>query len=278
MKIKNKIIILLSVLMVFLTGCTRQEYNVSINDNNSVDLTIKVLISKESYNLISTFGIDINELEENKQVDTGTEIDKINALFQETAMMFHEYGFNITTLDDAVEIGFKAEKSYLTIDEFNTEIKKLCDNNLCGLNLDIQHTDKTNLQEYKAYGTLDYLIDKDMGLSDETIKTYFDEQYDTSNMTAVAYINMPLSTPITNHDGVESNNGISWETSYSEGQKEVHIISLLKDNTTFYIIGVVSFVILLVVGFFIIRALKFKKEKENSALSDEYEEERENNA
>lgn len=279
MKIKKKIIIILSIIVVFLTGCTRQEYNININDNNSVDFTIKVLISKESYNLISSFGIDINELEENKQKETGTSIDTINALFQETARMLHNYGFNITTLDDAVEVGFKAEKSYLTIEEFNSEIKKLCDNNLSGLALDIQYTDKTNLKEYKAYGTLDYLIDKDMGLDDETIKTYFNDQYDTSDMTATAYINMPLSTPVTNHDGeVSTNNGaISWTTSYNDGQKEVHIVSLLKNNTILYIIGVVCFVILLIVGFFIIRASKFKREKESSALSDEYEEEKESN-
>lgn len=280
---KTKKIILLTIIMLFmifgLCGCTRQEYEVNINDNDSVELSMKILISKESYNLMSSFGIDINELEENKIEGTGTTVDQVNVLFQESAMLLNNYGFEITPLDDAVELGFSAKKTYLTIEEFNSEIKELCENNLSGLNLDIQYVNKTNNKEYKAYGTLNYLLDKDMGLDDETIKSYFDKQYDSSNMTAVVYINMPLSTTVTNHDGTQSSTGsaIQWNTSYSEGEKEVHIISSYKDNTLYYIFGVIIFIIVIIIGIFISRALKLKNEKKNSALSETYEEEREQN-
>lgn len=277
MKIKKKIILLCSLLlMLLLSGCTRQEYNVNINNNDNVDFSIKVLINKESYNLLSSFGIDTNELEENKIEGTGTEVDNVNVLFQETAMTLQGYGFQITALDDAVELGFSAKKTYLTIEEFNDEIKKLCENNVSGLNLNIQYSNTKNHKEYKAYGTINYLIDEDMGLDDSTIKSYFDEQYDTSDMTATVYINMPLSTQITNHDGTDSGNGIQWTTSYTDGEKEVHVISSYNDNTIIYIIIFIVVIILLVIAFFVLRALKFKKEKDNSALADVYEEEREN--
>lgn len=277
MKIKKKILLICSLMiMLFFTGCTRQEYSVNINDSDNVDLTIKVLIDKESYNLLSSFGVDINELEDNKVQDTGTEVDKVNALFQESAMTLQDYGFQITALNDAVELGFSAQKTYLTIEEFNSEIQELCKNNVSGLNLDIQYTNTKNHKEYKAYGTLNYLLDEDMGLDDKTIKSYFDEQYDTSNMTATVYINMPISTQVTNYDGEDSGNGIKWTTSYADGEKEVHVISSYDDNTIIYIIVFVVIIILLVIAFFVLRALKFKKEKDNSALSDVYEEEREN--
>lgn len=277
---RKRIILMITVIVMFLlSGCTRQEYNVVINDNNNVSLTIAAVIDKESYNIISSFGVDISELEENKVTDTGTPVDNVNSLFQEYAMLFQDNGFEITPLDDAVELGFSAKKNYLTIEEFNTEIAKLCENGLSGLNLDIQYVNTKNNKEFKAYGTLNYLLDKDMGLDDEIIKSYFDEQYDTSGMTAKVYITMPDTTQVTNYDGKVGQNGaIYWETSYKDGETPVHIISSYKDNTIIYAIVLAIVVLLLVVGFFILRARKFKKEKENSALADEYQQERENNS
>ena len=276
MKKSKKIILLFSLIfMFFLSGCTRQEYYIDITDSDNVDFTIKVLIDKESYDLLSSFGIDLPALEEDKITGTGTDVDDVNALFQETAMTLQDYGFTITPLNDTVELGFSAEKTYLTIEEFNNEIVTLCDNNVSGLNLNIQYTNTKNHKEYKAYGTLNYVVDADMQLDDKTIKSYFDEQYDTSNMTATAYINMPLSTQITNHDGTDTASGVQWITSYSDGEKDVHVISSYNDNTNLYIIVFVIIIILLVIGFFVARALKLKKEKAHSALAETYEEERE---
>lgn len=277
-KIRYIATLCLVIALITLAGCTRQEYSVNINDQNNVEFEIKVLISRQSYELLSSFGIDINELNEKQIIDTGTGIDNVNVLFQETAMLFYDYGFNIQPLDDAVDIGFSAKKSYLTIEEFNAEIQQLVANNLSGLYLDIQYVNTNTHKEYKAYGTINYLIDPDMGLDDESIKQYFDRQYDSSDMTAKVTINMPLSTQITNYDGTPgaNNGGIVWNTSYKDGQKDVHIISSYSDNTMYYAIGFVVFIIVLVIGFFAMRALKFKKEKMNSALAEEYAYEKEN--
>lgn len=257
----------------FLSGCVRQEYTVTIGESNNVEFLVKVLIDKESYNLMATFGVDVNELEENKQTDVGA-VSDVNALFQETAKLFSNLGFEVTSVNDAVELGFTAHKKYLTIEEFNHEIEQMVQNNLCGLNLDIQYVDQQNHKEYKAYGTLNYVLDPDFGFDDPTIKKYFDEQYDPSNMTVTATINMPPTTPITKHDGSSYNGGVQWKTSYIEGEKPVHVISEFHDNTMLYAIGLAFILVAGIAGFFIIRALKFKKEKENSALSEEYEEER----
>lgn len=273
MKLNKKItIFVLVITMLLMTGCTRQEYNVNITDQNGVILEIKALVDKESYNLLSTFNVDLTELEENKVEGTGSSVDKVNPLFQEAAMQFKSYGFEITEVNDAVEIGFSAKKNYLTIEEFNAEIKELCDNNLSGLLLDIQYEDTKNNKEYKAYGALNYVVDKDLGFDDETIKGYFDKQYETAGLTCRVTIQMPLSTQITASDGVNSVNGaMEWQTSYDDGEKEVHVISEYHNYSMYYIIAFIVFIILLVVGFFALRSLKFKKEKQNSALKEEYE-------
>ena len=131
-------------------------------------------------------------------------------------------------------------------------------------------------KEYKAYGTLNYLLDKDMGLDDETIKSYFDTQYDSSNMTASLTIMMPTTTQISAHDGtIDTNGQIKWVAEYNKGTRDVHIVSNFSDYSKYYIIGVFGLLIIAVISFFFLRAIKFKKEKQNSALSEEYEEERE---
>jgi len=260
-----------------MSGCTRQEYNVVITEQNGVDFQVRVIVDKESYNLLSTFNVDINELEKNRIEGTGSAVDRVNPLFQETAMQFKKLGFDIIELDDAVELGFIAKKGYLTIEEFNAEIKTLCENNLSGLNLDIQYVNTNTKKEYKAYGTLDYVIDKDLGFDDEIIKGYFDKQYDTSGLTCKAIIQVPATTQVTASDGSNLQNGLEWATSYNEGQKEVHVISEYHDNSMYYIITLIAIVVVAVAGFFILRAMRFKKEKQSSALKDEYEYEKTEN-
>lgn len=257
-------------MMIFiLSGCARQEYEVVINESNNVDFTIRVLISKESYNLLSTFGVDLTEIEKNKVSGTGSEIDTINALFQETAAHLQKYGFKVSSADDAVEIGFIAKKTYLTVEEFNAEIIELCNNDLSGLNLEITYEEKGKSKRYTAYGTLDYVVDADMGFSDTDIKGYFDEQYqNTSAMTASVKIETPISIPVTAHDGIVGQQGISWETSYNGEQKEVHIIAEYKDNTMTYVIIFVVVVALAVGSIFVLRILKQKKEIQASATRD----------
>lgn len=271
---KKRITIFMAMLMVLfcLSGCTRQEYEVNITEQNSVTFQIKVLIDKESYNLLSTFNVDLNELENNKVDSTNSSVDLVNPLFQETAMQFKTMGFDITDIDDAVEVGFAAKKNYLTIEEFNAEIQNLCKENLSGLNLDIQYTDTKTNKEYKAYGTLKYIVDEDMGFDDSVIKSYFDKQYEISGLTCKATIQMPITTQITATDGTAgTNGGIEWTASYDSEEKEVHVISEYHDYTMYYVVGMLVFIVILVVGFFIMRSLKFRKEKQNSALKEEYE-------
>lgn len=271
-KYKKFIVLLLSCIMFVLSGCARQEYDVRITEQNGVEFTVKLIISKERYNTMATFGVDVKSLEENKVQGTGSEVDKVNAMFQEEAMKFKDKGFTITALDDAVEMGFMAKKSYLTIEEFNAEIKNLKENHMSGLDLDIQYKDTTNHKEYKAYGTIEYAIDPDMGLDDEIIKGYFDKQYDSSSMTCKVNISMPTTTQITAHDGSNSQGGaLEWQTAYGKGVKDVHIVSEYHDNSMYYMIGAGAIVLIAVVGFFVSKSIRLKKEKKNSALRDEYE-------
>lgn len=270
---KVKLLFLMIFTILCMAGCTRQEYNVSITDQNGVDFQIRVVADRDSYNLLSTFNVDLTEIEKNGVDGTGSAIDRVNPLFQEKAMQFKTLGFDITELNDAVELGFIAKKSYLTIEEFNEEIKKMCENNMSGLNLDIQYTDTKNHKEYKAYGTLKYITDEDLGFDDPIIKEYFDKQYETSLLTCKVTIMVPSMTKITATDGQNGAGGIlEWTASYDSGEKEVHIISEYHDNTMYYIAVLAVLVVGGIAGFFIMRAMKFRKEKEHSAIKEEYEE------
>jgi len=274
MKLKKTIIIIMCFLLMFcFAGCTKQEYIVQIHDNNNVDFTIKLITPKEQYNLLNTFDITLEEMEQNKVSSTNTTVDKVNVLFQEMAMLYHTYGFTITPIDNNEEIGFSAKKTYLSIEEFNTEIQKFAQGKISGLNVQVNYLNKSNKNEYYVQGTLDYIVDNDLNLNNENTKKIFEEQYDYSYMTAKATIFMPESTQITAFDGAASQESYSveWSASYSGETKPVHIKSLWTDYTMYYIIGGGAFVILIIVVFFVARHLKLKKERSanNSVTTDD---------
>ena len=134
------LLILCFILTLSLCGCTKQEYEVLIHDNDNVDFTIKISVDKEQYDLLSTFDVTLEDLEANKVNSTNTTVDKVNVLFQEIAMLYNTYGFNITPINDSKEIGFIAKKTYMTIEEFNAEIEKFAQGKISGLNLKIDYT------------------------------------------------------------------------------------------------------------------------------------------
>lgn len=271
MKKKICAVLFIMMLAVCLAGC-KQTYTVMVNDDNTVNFSIKEVVDKDTYSMISSFNINIQDLENNKMLGLSEELDETNALFQERAAFFQNRGYSIIPLEDSVEIGFEAKKSFMTLQEFNDEIKKLYDLGLCGLSLEVENNRTRTSNVYTAYGLLEYAIDKDINLEDESMANIAESQFDVSSMSSEAYIYMPPSVPVTATDGDQTvvNGSIYWTAEYLQNEPtEVHAYSEYKDTTIMYVGIIVGIVILVIVLIVASRLIKRKKEKEQSARNDE---------
>ena len=250
--------------MVTLTGCANQEYTLQINDDNTCNFTCEVTINNDVYSLLGTYGVDTAKLNKDKTTKYENELDDVDALFQELAVIYHDFGYSITPINDTINIGFSASKKYPNIEELNKEIKELNQLNICGFNFEITHEKTSFVSEYKVYGGLKYILDSDIDMENELINENFNQLFDTSLLKATCKVIMPASTSVTNSDGTFDSNQFVWTATYDEGAvTPVHIISSLK-NTSMYAIAVVSVVIILaIVALFGSRFLRKMKAKKN---------------
>lgn len=272
--IKKLIILCCTLVMLIITGCTSQEYTLQINDDNTCNLTCQITVSREVYSLLATYDIDTAALNRQKEVTYDNELDDVDALFQEIAVIYNSYGFKITPINDSTIIGFKANKTYTALEEANKEIKNLKQAGLTGFDFEIKHTQTKIKNEYQIYGTLDYILDPDIDMDDTLIHDNFLSLFDTSTLSAKATIVTPMSTPNIKTDGKNNNIGYEWTATYDENETApVHIISS-KTNTYYYYIGFVIGVILLAAfGLIISRIIKKKTSRRNEDFysNDTYE-------
>lgn len=274
MKRRKSILMVMLVMITVLfclTGCGTQNYNLQINDDDSCIFDITISVNKDTYNLLSSYNIDTAKLNREKNTNTGTEVDNVDALFQEAALTLQQYEYTISAIDDSIDVGFSATKTYPTIAAFNEEIKTLKEIGLVGTDLVITKTEGTFETEYYCYGTLDYVIDKDVDFGSETISESFETLFDTSQLNCQLSVTMPYSTAIKASDGVYENGTLIWTNSYNNGAtKEVHVISGIQNKQAFAILIVaivVVIVILIIVGIKVAKILKTKK-----VMSEEYDE------
>lgn len=265
-KMKKLFIIIAMLISIFsLTGCVNEESALIINDDDTSTLTFVITLDKDKYELLSSYGIDVESLNQHKNTSTGTELDKIDALFQETAAQYADNGFAVTPVDDTVEIGFKAYKTYMTIEDLNKDIQTLYSNQLSNVQFEVNKT-KTNFNtEYKVYGTIEYVFDKDINLSDPQIEEDFIAMIGKDNLNSTFTVTMPPSTSVSAHDGTFENNTFKWIANGNDSApKDVHIISSLKNTSAYAIAGVVIALLLGVVALLGARLIKKYKDRQNS--------------
>lgn len=272
MKIKSKkILALLMLCMAFLlSGCTYQEYTLQINDDNTCQLTMQITVNNDLYSLLSTYDVDTQALNRTKNTSyDNDELNNVDALFQELAAIYDSYGFNIIAINDTVDIGFKASKRYKTLDEINNEIKELNNIGICGFDFQISQNKDTFSNEYRVYGTLDYILDPDIDMSIPEIEENFSALLNTSNFKAIASISMPISTTVTATDGNYNGTQFVWTTSYDQNETApVHIISQYKNTSMYMIVGVIVVIVLVIVGVFVARALRKISSRKNNDFYD----------
>lgn len=256
------------VFTILLTGCTNQEYKLSVNDDGTCVMNFEVSVNTEVYNLLSSYDVDTAELNRKKKNDYGNVLDDVDALFQELASIYHKYGYEIEVVNDAVKIGFSATKIYSNTDEINKEIKELKKMGLTGLDFEITAQSSELKKEYTVYGTLDYILDPDIDMENSIIKDNFPTLFDTSILTAQAQITMPSETQISATDGEPDENTVTWKALYNEETTQVHVISSYKNKSLYVIIMVVAIVVILAIVFAV---LKFKKKNAGRKNEDFYD-------
>ena len=261
--------------MIILTGCTSQEYTLQVNDDDTCSFTCQITVNRDVYSLLATYDIDTAALNRQKNTSYNNELDDVDALFQELAVIYSTYDFKITPINDTTIIGFKANKVYPNIEEANKEIKNLKRAGLSGFNFEITHNTSKVKNEYTIYGTLDYILDPDFDMENKLINENFLLLFDTSILTAKATVITPMSTPDIQTDGTFNENmGYVWNASYDEGTTTaVHIIASKTNNAYYYIAFVIIVIIGAIAGLFISRFIRKKKAIKNADFyaSDSYE-------
>lgn len=261
--------------MIVLTGCTSQEYSLQVNDDDTCSFTCQVTVNRDVYSLLATYDIDTAALNRQKNTSYNNELDDVDVLFQELAVIYSTYDFKITPINDTTIIGFKANKVYPNIEEANKEIKNLKRAGLSGFDFEITHNASKVKNEYTVYGTLDYILDPDIDMENKLINENFLLLFDTSILTAKATVITPMSVPDIQTDGtLNENMGYVWTASYDEGTTtDVHIIASKTNNSYYYIALVIIVIIGVIAGIFISRFIRKKKAIKNADFyaSDSYE-------
>lgn len=254
------LLIVTAILALCLVGCGTQTYYLQINDDDTCTFKISLLVNKETYNRLPAYGIDVDQLNREKNTSTNTSLDNVDALFQEAAAIFQQYDFVITPISDAINIGFEAEKTYLTIADINQEIKTLHQMGLIGVDFEIMKEETRYKKDYKCYGTLDYVLDPDVNMEDEFISKMFKSTFsDTDSLKCSFNVIMPYSTQVSATDGKSGPQGFTWENAYNGEQVPVHIISGVKNKSAYAITIVVAVILgaaLFILGYRFIRRYK----------------------
>ena len=264
---KKYICILLLVIAASLfCGCGSQSYFLTVNNDDTSDFSVSVTVDKDTYSLLSSYGIDSDKLNRQKITTSGTSIDDIDALFQEAAAIFQEYGFETEPVNDSVEIGFSAKKTYSSIEELNAEIKELYDKEVIGLTIEVTKYSSKFKTQYSMTGELRYVLDPDVDLEDEQNAEIFNSVFDQSNLIADFTAVFPSSTSIADTDGVTSSNGAgaTWSIKYTDEAESTAINNISSyTNSSMYAVAFIAVVIIAAALVMLLRRLIRRRKEKN---------------
>ncbi len=262
MKILKKILPCLTlILTLFLTGCTNQSYSLIVNSDDSSTLKVKYVVDSDTYDLLDSYDLDKDYNFEKKETSSNP-IEQCDVLFQETAAVFSQYGFRIKPVNDAVEIGFEAEKQYASIDELNKDLPSMYNDGLINFTGEVKVTKNLLKKEYLFSGKVKYLLDPDTEISEEDKNKILDF-YDPSSLHAKVSMRMPGD--LVAHDGkIEEGMAIYTATYNDNKEVPVHLKTKITNKSMQMIIITGGIVIVAVGGLFVSRFIRKKKEQRNN--------------
>lgn len=245
------------ILCFFLTGCTNQTYSLIINDDDSSTFTVRVVVDKDTYDLLNSYDIEKNYNFEQKETSSNS-IEQCDVLFQETAAVFNQYGFEISPVNDAVEIGFQGVKKYTAIDDLNKDLVAMYNDGLINFVGEVSVDSSIFGKTYLFSGKVAYKLDPDAEISEEE-KNQLLELYDTSSLSAKVSLKMPGQ--LVAHDGTIEDGLAVYSATYDEGTEvPVHLKTSISNTPVKIGLGLVVFVGVVVGGVFLARNMKKKRE------------------
>lgn len=135
--------------IVFLSGCTQQQYSVHINEDETVEFKINVSISESTVKQMQEYDLDTDLFHRN-----------ITTLFDPYIQQLEQKEFRVDLNSDTLSYGFTASKTYKSLVYFNHDIKKLNEEGIIkGLNIELSKKQEVLSSQYAATGELQYLIE-----------------------------------------------------------------------------------------------------------------------
>lgn len=276
---KNKLRVVLFSLLTILalfafTGCGTQEYSIQINDDDSVVFSTKIAVPKEIYNsMAEMYAVDFDKLNREKNVSDEA-LQSIDALFQETAALFMQYDFSISAIDDALNVGFEATKTYPNLEAFNEEMATLEYHNIIGLDVEIIKSETRYKTTYTCQGNLTYVLDPDIDMENEEIRNNFQAIYpNKDSLESRLSITIPMSTTLDATNGTFENNAYVWTANYNNGEPEkvgFGIRSYITNIKAYIYTGIIILVVVAVLVVIISRFIRKKKAGKFEEYVDEY--------
>lgn len=258
--------------MLIFTGCGSQEYNIVINDDETCTVDVRLSISKDAYSLIGSYGMDMTAINADKSIYYGGSVENVDVLFQEVANEYATFGYSISPVDDAFSLGFEASKLYQTPSDLNKEILLMKNKGISGLSFEIGKSETNTSKEYTLYGELEYMLDPDISMTNEVISENIVNMIGLSGLTAKATVSMPPETTVSAMDGVYENQEFTWfATIESTEATPVHIISSYTNSSLIMLFGVIVFLVVAIIIFFVLRKVKLIRDKKSEPEYDEPE-------
>ncbi len=222
----KKIFFLLFIPILFLSGCNKQSYNIKINEDGSSSLALSVTVDKDSYDSL-------------RQYIKDEDINDINALFKKDSERFKKAGFNIETINDSIDIGFKASREFLSPSDFNRSMKKFKKEKLIDSDLTIKADKNFYQKTYVLKGKIRYTKDPDFEKVLKKAKAEkLDSRIDFSKMKAEAIVSIPGNIKYKNSDNFTAN--------YDSSGENIYIKSSIFNNKLKYTGVGIGFLIILV--------------------------------
>lgn len=245
------------IICIFLSGCTNQSYSLVVNEDDTSTLTVRIVVDKDTYDLLNSYDIEKNYNFEQKETSSNP-IEQCDVLFQETAAVFSQYGFDISPVNDSIEIGFEGVKKYANINDLNTDLSTMYNDGLINFVGEVSVSNSILGKTYLFSGQVAYKLDPDAEVSDSE-KNQILELYDTSSLNAKVSLKMPGQ--LVAHDGTIEDGLAVYTATYDDGTvTPVHLKTSISNTPVKFGIGIVVVAGLIVGGVFLSRNLKKKRD------------------
>lgn len=141
--------IALVTILLTVTSCSQQTYEINYLKNGEVNYRWSLLFSKQDLNYLDNYEIDnARVFQENPLL-----------LLKEVNAVYTNRGFSITEINDELQFGVTYEKRYSSTNDFHNELEELFSSEWSGLQITMIKSKNIQETSYTTTGKLYYWID-----------------------------------------------------------------------------------------------------------------------